>query len=32
MRKSKKKKPVWLWKWTEDAYHIYKQKRKEGRL
>ena len=25
-------KPVWLWKWTQDAYHVFKQKKKEGKL
>jgi len=28
----KKGSPVWLWKWTKDAHHVYKQKRKDGKL
>lgn len=28
--RGKKGKPVWLWKWTKDAYHAYKEKRKRG--
>lgn len=30
--RSRKGKPVWLWKWTKDAWHLYKQKKKEGKL
>lgn len=26
----RKDKPVWLWKWTKDAYHEYKEKKKRG--
>lgn len=31
-RKTKKSKPTWLWKWTVEAHHIYKQKKKKGTL
>jgi hypothetical protein len=30
--RSKSGKPVWLWKWTADAWHTYKQKRKDGKI
>jgi len=30
--RSKKGKPVWLWKWTTEARHVYKQAKKEGKL
>ena len=26
----KRDKPVWLWKWTVDAYHKYKENKKKG--
>lgn len=28
--RAKANKPVWLWKWSKDAWHAYKEKKKHG--
>lgn len=28
----RKGKRIWMWKWTADAHHVYKQKLKDGKI